>query len=98
MAGKFQGELPVKMKLFSLLSIVILISVAIMIEIGGGSITVESQDLRSKLVIIVIVFNIVQSILHIITPSKWERILWLPIILIMLSCSLALYFLLPHNG
>ncbi len=92
MAGKFRGELPAKMKMFSGLSILILFSVSLMVEIGSGNIVFGSQNLRQKLLISAIGFNIIQTILHIITPSKWERILWLPIISIMLICSLMIFF------
>lgn len=90
-AGKFRGELPVKMKMFSGLSIFILFSVALMVEIGSGNIVLGTKSLKQKFLISAIVFNIIQTILHIITPSKWERILWLPIISIMLICSLMLF-------
>ncbi len=92
MAGKFRGELPAKMKIFSGLSILILFSVALFVEIGSGNILFGSQNLRQKLLISAIVFNTIQTILHIITPSKWERILWLPIISIMLLCNLKILF------
>ena len=92
MAGKFPGELPVRMKMFSGLSILILFSVALLVEIGSGNIVFGSQNLRQIFLISAIVFNIIQTILHVITPSKWERILWLPIISIMLICSLMIFF------
>ena len=92
MAGKFHRELPVKMKMFSGLSILILFSVALFVEIGSGNIVFGSQNLRQNFLISAIVFNFIQTILHIITPSKWERVLWLPIILIMLICSLMILF------
>lgn len=86
MAGRFQGELPFKMKIFSGVSILILFFIATIVEIGSGNFIFISRDSRYMVLILALIFNVVQTILHIITPSKWERILWLPIILIML-CS-----------
>ena len=92
MAGRFQGELPFKMKLFSGLSILILFFIATIVEIGSGNLLSVSRDLRYIMLSMALIFNVFQTILHTITPSKWERILWLPIILIMLCTNAMILF------
>lgn len=46
----------------------------ITVEIAAGNIFTEFQSLGQKLILGVIGYNIIGTVLHIITPSKWERI------------------------
>ena len=87
MAGKFPGRLPWNMRVFSIFSIFILLLMLIFLEIAAGNIFNEYHAHKNLLNFIVISFNFIQVILHIITPSKYERLFWLPVVLVMFITS-----------
>jgi hypothetical protein len=37
---------------------------------------------------VVIAYTIIGAVLHVITPSAWERILWLPVVLALGACAI----------
>ncbi len=87
MGGKFKGVLPTKMKVVSAVSILILFLFLLIVEISAGTFLIELNSVARIALWFVIGYNIIGVVLHIITPSKWERILWLPLILVMLATS-----------
>lgn len=87
MGGKYPGVLPPNMKAVSAISILIILSFLLIVEVSAGQILESYETLAKKALWAVIGYNILGVVLHSITPSKWERILWLPVIIVMLGTS-----------
>jgi len=88
MGGRYPGQWPIYMRVIALPIICfwILISLAVMIQ--AGLVLKEHQSLLRSFGWLIVLFSGVQVILHVTTPSKKERQIWLPVTIILLVCSL----------
>lgn len=86
--GKFPGRLPVRMRGVAIFSAVLLLAFALIIETRAGVLLDEWQELSRILIWIVVAYCALGVVMNAITPSRWERILWLPVVLVTLICSL----------
>jgi len=87
MGGKFPGRYPKKMRIACLPLIALLTSWAILVAMRAGLIAAEVGSTLTILVWIVVALNTAGAVMNLITPSKWERIIWGPVTLAMLFCS-----------
>jgi hypothetical protein len=85
--GKFPGQLPIKMRSVAIFSAVLLATFALIVMTRAGLILPQWQAASTILVWIVVGYCALGVITNAITPSYWERILWLPVVLMMLVCS-----------
>lgn len=81
--GKYSGRLPVPMRVASLASAVVLVLLALVVMIRAGLLLPRWHSLSQKAIWIVVAYCGVAVLAHIFTPSKWERILWLPMVVIL---------------
>jgi lysylphosphatidylglycerol synthetase-like protein (DUF2156 family) len=90
MGGRYPGKYPRKMRMLALFQILILIFFNLIILVKVGMIF-EGLYSDSKVAIwFVVGFFVLGTFMHIMTKSKWERILWLPVNIILLISSLYL--------
>ena len=87
MAGKYQGALPKKVRGVPVFGIAMLLSFSWIVQAKATGETLFYDNFASQAIWFVVGYNVLGVILHIITPSKWERRLWLPLISIMLYIS-----------
>lgn len=86
MGGKFPGKYPTKMRYVSFGASVFL-SFLILVVLSKANLLFNSLNLFSNYAIwFVVLFSFIQIVLHIITPSKIEKI-WLPFVVIMFISS-----------
>lgn len=88
MSGKWKGKLPTSIRLSLIPQILLLISTVVIVWIHTGVIMQEYYNFSLKAIWFVIGLNTLAAILNTITPSKKERMLWAPITLMQLACSL----------
>jgi hypothetical protein len=87
MGGNFPGRLPPKMRVVAVFSALLLIAFAVTIEIRAGTFLAQWQPLSQKMVWIVVAYCALGVVANAFTPSRWERMLWLPVVIAMLMCS-----------
>lgn len=86
--GKFAGRLPGYMRAVALLSAVLLLVFALVVGVRAGFLFPEWQ-LRSQPVMWgIVTYSALGVLANTLTPSRWERIVWLPVTLAMLVCSI----------
>lgn len=86
--GRFPGQLPGYMRGVAIISAVLLIACALVVVIRAGALLPEGQPVSRKLVWVVVAYCVLAVVANTFTPSRWERIVWLPVVLTMLICSL----------
>jgi len=88
MGGKFPGRFPVQMRVVALLQIVVLVFITLVVLTRAGLVFDEYYAFSSSAIWAVVLYSFVGLILNAITPSKKERMLWLPVVtLLMISAT-----------
>ncbi len=86
--GKYTGRLPAPMRVASVVSAVILVHLALVVLTRAGLLLPQWYSLSQKLIWVVVAYCGVAVLAHIFTPSKWERIVWLPMVVILFVTGL----------
>jgi hypothetical protein len=76
------------MRAVAILSAALLIVFALVVAARAGSILPEWDPVARKLVWVVVAYSALGVVANSVTPSRWERLVWLPVVLTMLVCSL----------
>ncbi|MHA7878905.1 MAG: hypothetical protein ACX931_03880 [Saccharospirillum sp.] len=88
LGGKYSGRLPAAMRVAALVQAMVLLGLAWGV-LARASLFVEWPSLLPDQAIwFVVAFCALSLTLNTITPSKKERRLWAPVLLVMLVCSL----------
>lgn len=87
-AGKYPKRLPVRVRIVAAFSAGLLIAFALVVEVRAGVVATPWQNLSRSLIWLVVAYCGAGTIANAITPSKWERILWLPVVVVLLLTSL----------
>jgi hypothetical protein len=85
--GKFPGRLPARMRGVAIFSAILLAVFAVVVETRAGMMLPAWQSVARVLIWIVVGYCALGVVANAVTPSRWERILWLPVVLVMLWCS-----------
>lgn len=86
--GAYSGRLPAPMRVASVASAAILVLLALVVLVRAGVLLPRWHSLSRKLIWVVVAYCGVAVLAHIFTPSKWERILWLPMVVILFITAL----------
>lgn len=85
--GKFPGRLPARMRGVAIFSGVLLFVFALIIEARAGVLFNQWQPVFRVLSWLVVAYCALGVFANALTPSRWERTLWLPVVLVMLFCG-----------
>jgi len=88
MGGKYPGKYPKKMRLIALINILVLGLVEGIMLIRSGLILDDLFKISQIAIWFVVAFFVLGSLMNLASPSKWERILWAPVNLVLLGLSL----------
>ena len=86
--GKFPGELPVYMRAASIASALLLLGFGMVVSARSGIALSHWQPISRVLVWVVVGYCALGVIANALTPSAWERIIWLPTTMLLLACSI----------
>ncbi len=86
MGGAFPGQLPPRMRLAAGASAAVLLLSGAVVAARAGLALPSWRAASPKLVWAVVALMAVGAVLNAITPSHWERALWLPVVLVQLAC------------
>lgn len=90
MGGKYPGKLPFRLRIAALVQLVLLVFIALIIFIRAGMMLPDYLDGSRMAIWGVVAFMSISSILNLITPSKWERRIWAPVVVLLLVCSVVI--------
>ncbi|MEH6557634.1 MAG: hypothetical protein V7459_07060 [Oceanicoccus sp.] len=88
MGGKFPGRFPVAMRIAALFQILLLLSFALIVLARANLALPEYFEFSAYAIWIVVFFSFISAVLNTITPSKKERMLWSPVAIGLLICSI----------
>lgn len=88
MGGKFPGRFPPAIRGVAVFQAALLVGLAVIVLARAELVLPQLRPAAGWLIWSVVIFSAVGSLANLATPSKWERILWAPVTLLMLGCSL----------
>lgn len=88
LGGKYRGALPKNKRWIPVLSVFLLFSFAIIVEIKAGYLLSGWKDFSDIAIWVVVTYCGLGVLANSVTPSKWERIIWLPVVILALISSL----------
>jgi len=92
MGGKFPGKYPPKMRFVAVVNALILIFIALIALLRAGIVLYEYFNISKYAIWGVVAFTVLSLFLNLITPSKWERRIWAPVVFVMLITSAIIAF------
>lgn len=92
--GAFPGALPARMRMASAASVFVLLALSLIVLARAGSVfpgwmaaSPARVTVARKLVWVVVAYCALGVIANALTPSVWERAIWLPVTVLQLGCS-----------
>ena len=92
MGGKYPGIYPPKMRVVSLINIFVLSIIAVIVLIKADIIFPQLKSFSNIAIYFIVGFSVIATILNLITPSKIERKIWLPVAVVLLVTSIIVAF------
>jgi len=89
MGGRHPGRLPAPLRAAAAVQALVLLGLGVIVLARAGLILPQWQAAANWLIWGVVAFSALSLVLNLITPSKWERIIWAPVAAAMLLCSMA---------
>lgn len=87
MGGKFPGIYPKQMRIAAIVMAVFFLLLTTIVSIRAGWLETNLFELSRIVIWVVVAINGLGLLMNLITPNKWERIIWAPVCLVLLYCS-----------
>lgn len=88
MGGKYKGKLPMKMRIVSFISILILLLFAIIVSVEANILWSHFKSYSEIGIWFVVGYSALGIVMNTITPSKIERKIWVPVTVLLFVSSL----------
>lgn len=88
MGGRFPGKLPTGMRLVCVIQIAMLVSIGLIVLSRAGLALPEWRGFAQRGVWAAVVISGLSAVANLATPSRWERILWAPVGVLLFATSL----------
>lgn len=88
MGGAYPGPLPPRMRAAAAVSALLLIAFGAIVASRAGLALPRWSRLARRLIWVVVAYTVVGVVLNAATPSARERMLWLPVALVLAWCAL----------
>lgn len=88
MGGRYPGRFPSRLRIAAVIQALVLILLAGIVYSRAGILLPTWYGFSQTAIWLVVGINALSSFMNLITPSKWERILWAPVAITLLVCSL----------
>ncbi len=85
--GRFSGTLPRPMRAISLVTTIILVLFGLIVGVRAKALFLKWNYFANSAIWFVVAYCGLGVGANAVTPSKWERIIWLPVVILMLICS-----------
>lgn len=87
LAGKFPGQLPLAMRIVAFVQAVVMGSLAAVVCTRAGIVFPHWLLLSEKLCWAVVVFSALSLLMNLVTPIRWERLIWAPVAAALFASS-----------
>lgn len=88
LGGKYPGVLPKDKRWIPLFSVILLLVFALIVETRAGNMLTGWEKISEIAVWVVVAYCGLGVLANSATPSRLERIIWLPVVIAALICSL----------
>lgn len=88
MGGRYPGKFPPGMRVGAVIQAALLAFLAMIVLSNAGVAFPGLSTLSNLLIWVAVAISAISLVMNLITPSKWERILWAPVALVMTVSSL----------
>ena len=88
MGGRFPEKFPTPMRIAALVQALILTFLGLIVPIRAKLVLPDYYSISGVGIWVVVVVFSLSLIMNLATPSKWERIIWAPVVAILLACAL----------
>lgn len=88
MGGRYPGRFTARLRIAAIVQALVLVLLASIVYSRAGILLPSWYGFSQTAIWLVVGINALSSFMNLITPSKWERILWAPVALSLLVCSL----------
>lgn len=86
--GSYPGTLPSNLRIASGISVVVLAALGLVVLIRAGLVMSQWQRRSRLLIWFVVAYCVLGVVANAITPSMWERTLWLPVTILLSITSI----------
>jgi hypothetical protein len=86
--GSHPGTLPKQLRIASGVSGAVLVALAFVVLVRAGLLMQRWKHKTRQLIWVVVGYGALGVVVNAITPSVWERIVWLPVTILLLVASL----------
>lgn len=87
MGGKFPGRFPPMLRVGAIVQMLLLAFATIVVLTRAGLVLENYSELSKSAIWFVVTLCAISAILNTITPSKKERLLWSPVTIALVVCS-----------
>lgn len=87
MGGRFPARFPATLRVAALVQAILLAFFALVTLSKAKVLWVQYYDVAENVIWVVVAVSGLSLIMNLVTPSKWERILWAPVAGVMLLTS-----------
>jgi hypothetical protein len=88
MGGFHRGVLPLKIRRMVAVSAILLVLCGLVVLTRAGWIFAAWLSVSRVLIWVVVGYLGLGVVMNTLTPSRWERIIWLPQVVVLFSCAL----------
>lgn len=88
MGGRYPGKFPAKMRFSALFQAVVLCLLSLIVLARSQLILADYYAMSEYAIWVVCAITVMSSLGNLLTPSKWERIIWAPVAILLLICTL----------
>ena len=88
MGGRFPGKFPPKMRIAALVQAILLCVLGLVVLIRAKMLLPSFYTISETAIWVVVIINCLSLVMNLATPSRWERIIWAPIVTMLVISSL----------
>ena len=87
MGGRFPGKFPPAMRIAVLIQGLVLGIIGFIVLIRGQVLSSNLYEITEIAIWVVVALMGLSLVMNLVTPSRWERIIWAPVVAVLFTCS-----------
>ena len=87
MGGRFPGKFPPVMRIAALIQGLVLSVIGFIVLIRGQVLNSNLYEITEIAIWVVVALMGFSLVMNLVTPSRWERIIWAPVLVVLFTCS-----------
>ena len=87
MGGRFPGKFPPVMRIAALIQGLVLGVIGFIVLIRGQVLNSNLYEITEIAIWVVVALMGFSLVMNLVTPSRWERIIWAPVLVVLFTCS-----------